>query len=471
MQNKWPVVTLGELIEDKKAFLQTGPFGTALKAAEYSKTGVPLISVREVREGFFQVEDKTPRVDQHTIERLPKFVLNKGDIVFGRKGGVERNALVSSAEEGWFLGSDGIFLRLSDVEDAEFISYVLRSPATKAWLLQNCEGTTMPSLNQKILSRLPVFYPPSFEKRKIAQILKQFDKKISLNRQTNQTLENMAQALFKSWFVDFDPVIDNALAAGNSIPEALQKCAEQRRALREAASLDKQAPAPLPEAIRQLFPASFVFDAEMGWIPEGWEVGTFSKVANHVRANIKPENINDDDIYVGLEHIGKKQIFLSDHGAGAEVESNKSGLMENDLLFGKLRPYFHKVCLAPKDGVCSTDILVFRAKTSCYHSFMALTAYTESFVEYANLRSTGTRMPRASAKDLLAYQLVLPPENLAETFEKMIQPMWDKGFSVVFSNDKLAKLRDTLLPKLISGELRLSPEASEAQQQTEAAVA
>ena len=113
-------------------------------------------------------------------------------------------------------------------------------------------------LNSSLASRF-------YEQKAIAHILGTLDDKIELNRQMNATLEAMAQALFKSWFVDFDPVIDNALAAGNSIPEPLQAKAEVRAALGDQRK-------PLPEAIQKQFPSRFVFSEEMGWIPEGWEV-------------------------------------------------------------------------------------------------------------------------------------------------------------------------------------------------------
>lgn len=152
--------------------------------------------------------------------------------------------------------------------------------------------------------------------------------------------------------------------------------------------------------------------------------------------------------------MGRKNLFISDAGIGADVASNKSCFEAHDLLFGKLRPYFHKVALAPSNGICSTDILVFKARANYLHSFMTLTANTEEFVEYANLRSTGTRMPRASAKDILGYLVAIPDPNILEVFEKTVSVYWDKGYWGVRQNLQLTKLRDTLLPKLISGEIK-----------------
>ncbi|MGB5685178.1 MAG: hypothetical protein WBM35_05170, partial [Candidatus Electrothrix sp.] len=181
----------------------------------------------------------------------------------------------------------------------------------------------------------------------------------------------------------------------------------------------------------------------------------FADIARHVRSSVKADEVEGYDFYVGLEHIGKKNLFLYNNGSGASVSSNKSGFEKGDLLFGKLRPYFHKVCIAPCQGICSTDILAFRAKSNSLHSYMTLTAFTEKFVDYANLRSTGTRMPRASVKDMLAYAIPLPSGELLGSFDCILAPMWKKGMESVKNGHKLSDLRDTLLPKLLSGQLRI----------------
>ncbi len=419
MGSEWKECLLGDLVELKR--------GYDLPKKQRIKGSVPIISSSGISDFHADSKVKGPGV------------------VTGRYGTI--GEVFYTNKEFWPLNTT-LYVKDFKGNDPKFIYYFLKTIPYHLY----SDKAAVPGVNRNHL-HLAVVKAPACkeEQKKLGQLLEDFDNKIELNRQTNQILEQMAQALFKSWFVDFDPVIDNALAAGNPIPPALAARAESRKSLQGSADNTPQ----LPEHIRALFPDSFIHHPDRGWIPVGWEVTTFSHIASHVRMNIKSENISDDDIYVGLEHIGRKQIFLANHGVGEKVESNKSGFKQNDLLFGKLRPYFHKVCLAPMDGICSTDILVFRAKEKCFHSFVALNAYTDSFVEYANLRSTGTRMPRASAKDMLAYQLVLPQEKLAEVFENIIQPIWDKGFSSVFSNDELAKLRDTLLPKLISGELRL----------------
>ena len=463
MANEWPVVTLGELIENKEAFLQTGPFGTALKAAEYSKSGVPLISVREIREGYIHIGNETPRVDEHTTKRLPKFVLRKGDIVFGRKGGVERNALITEAENGWFLGSDGIFLRLQNVEDAEFISYVMRSSATKTWLLQHCEGTTMPSLNQKILSRLPVFYPSSSVKKKVSNVLGQLDKKIQLNRQTNQTLEAMAQALFKSWFVDFDPVIDNALAAGHEIPEPLQARAEQRKALL-ADDASPERVQPLPTSIRQLFPNRFVRDAEMGWIPEGWE----STVVGHtfdMTMGQSPPGSTYNEAGEGLPFFQGKADFGFRFPSNRVYCSAPKRLAEKGQTLISVRAPVGTANIAAMGCSIGRGVAAVQHKSGStsftYYAMRQMAALFEKF------NGEGTVFGSINKKDFNALPHLEPASSVVSAFTNIARPMDDKIETNTCGINELSKLRDTLLPKLISGELRL-PDATQAEQQLEA---
>jgi type I restriction enzyme S subunit len=155
------------------ATIKTGPFGTLLKASEYSEgDGVPVVSVGEIREGFLMITDHTPRVSARVTRRLPQYVLKKGDIVFGRKGGVERSALIRQQQDGWFLGSDGMSVRpLGDCHD-EYLALQFQSPRIQGWLLQNAIGTTMSSLNQGILEKVLVALPPTRgEQEAIAEAL------------------------------------------------------------------------------------------------------------------------------------------------------------------------------------------------------------------------------------------------------------------------------------------------------------
>lgn len=438
MVNKWRLEELAELAE---------VIDSRHKTPKYSESGYPMVRVVDVNGGALRLKD-TKRVSQEVYDdfsrgRDPEV----GDLVITRVGTYGTVSYVNSDDK-FCLGQNTAFI-IPKI-NSRFLYYQLISPLVKNQIEQYVVGAVQKTISLKNIRGLLINLPSDKEQKAIAHILGTLDNKIELNRQMNETLEAMAQALFKSWFVDFDPVIDNALLKGKAIPEPLKERAELRQAQLDS---DK---ANTNSEINELFPSEFEFTEELGWIPKGWSVGTLSEIAHHVRDNVKADDIKDNDIYVGLEHIDRKNIFLSNYGAGDDITSNKSAFKESDILFGKLRPYFHKVCIAPYQGVCSTDILVFRPKNNEFSGYLTLTLSTEKLVEYANMRSTGTRMPRANAKDILSYHIPIIPTQLAHKFNQITSDLFNKGLSHQDENETLAKLRDTLLPKLMSGELRIA---------------
>jgi type I restriction enzyme S subunit len=287
-------------------------------------------------------------------------------------------------------------------------------------------GSAQPSLNRNFVHPIAVLVPPLSEQRAIAGLLGELDDKIELNRRMNETLESIAQSLFKSWFVDFDPV--RARAEGR----------------------DPGLPKPVAEA----FPARFV-NSEAGEIPEGWTVGAIGDISRHQRRGVRPDEIEPDSPYIALEHMPKRSIALSNWGTTNGLESSKFCFEAGEILFGKLRPYFHKVGVAPIDGVCSTDIVVISPKSDAWFCYLLGHVSSDAFVEYTNATSIGTKMPRTSWSDMARYSIVLPSEAVAEEFAARTHPAVDRIVAGVHESHTLAAVRDALLPKLISGELRL----------------
>jgi type I restriction enzyme S subunit len=197
----WRECKLGDLINHNIAELQTGPFGTMLQASEYKPSGIPVIAVQDIGQNRFNTE-KLNYIDDTTVKRLERYKVQKDDIIFGRKGAVDRRAIVTDKEVGWIQGSDCIRLRLTGEIDSKFISYYLGSQKMKDWLFQYSHGATMPSLNQEILALIPLFLPPLPEQKAIASILSSLDDKIDLLHRQNKTLEAMAETLFRQWFVE-----------------------------------------------------------------------------------------------------------------------------------------------------------------------------------------------------------------------------------------------------------------------------
>ncbi|EGQ7646827.1 TPA: restriction endonuclease subunit S [Vibrio alginolyticus] len=414
MSFDWTDETLGDLISRDEAHLQTGPFGTALKASEYSEDGVPLISVREIREGFLQIVEDTPRVCEATTQRLPKFLLQQGDIVFGRKGAVDRNAVISFEQEGWFLGSDGIRLRLSNKYDSLFFSYLMRSSATRAWLLQNSEGTTMLSLNQKTLARVPVRYPTVEIQKRISTQLRTLDDKITLNIKINQTLEQMAQAIFKSWFVDFDPV---------------------------KAKMNGEQPEGMDAATASLFPEKLV-ESELGLIPDGWEVKPFSEWVKITKGkNITKKTIVDGDVPVVAGGL-KPAYFHNAHNVdGPAITISASGANA-----GYVNLYFENIWASDCSYISQSTTPLF------FLQYVALRYNQKKIFDM----QTGAAQPHIYPRDFERLMIVVPNEELCRKLEEVFASFFRTVANNKQQNIDLAALRDTLLPKLLSGEIELA---------------
>ena len=246
----WEHTTLGVACERGGGDIQTGPFGSQLHAADYVSVGIPSIMPQNIGDNRI-IEDGIARITPEDAKRLSRYLVRKGDIVYSRRGDVERRALVRDKEDGWLCGTGCLRVRLGKQgPDSRFATYYLGHPGVREWITRHAHGATMPNLNTSILAACPFVVPPLSEQRTIANILGTLDDKIELNRRMNETLEAMARALFKSWFVDFDPV--RAKTAG-----------------RDTA---------LPKHLADLFPDSFE-DSELGEIPKGWGVGSILKHA------------------------------------------------------------------------------------------------------------------------------------------------------------------------------------------------
>jgi type I restriction enzyme S subunit len=196
-------------------------------------------------------------------------------------------------------------------------------------------------------------------------------------------------------------------------------------------------------------------ETELGEVPKGWRVGTLGDIADNTRRGIQPDDIEPHTPYIGLEHMPRKNIALADWDYADNIDSNKYLFNKGDILFGKLRPYFHKVGITAVDGVCSTDILVIAPKQPMWYGLVLFHISSVELVDHADATSTGTRMPRTNWDDLARFQIMLPPNNIAQKFTENILPLIQKMQDNILQSRTLAALRDALLPKLMSGEIRV----------------
>lgn len=295
--------------------------------------------------------------------------------------------------------------------------YWFCSPHSKKLILNLDIGGVQPSVKVPHLLEQKVKFPAKSEQKAIAAVLGSLDDKIELLREQNETLEALAQTLFKRWFIDFNFPDKN----GNPFKDSGGK----------------------------------MIASELGEIPDGWQVAELKDIVTQEKQAVRTESITDNTKYVGLEHILRKHLQLADHGWGKDVSSNKSGFSRGDILFGKLRPYFHKVCVAPFDGICSTDILVLNVHKKHWYSFALMHVYSERLIEFVTLASTGTKMPRTNFSEIGRFRIPLPSEPMAESFNEACSKLLAKGSCNTEQIEILTQLRDTLLPKLMKGEIRV----------------
>jgi len=319
------------------------------------------------------------------------------------------------------------------------------------------EGSTgQTELSRARLGEIRVPVPESRdEQRAIARILGTLDDKIELCRRMNETLEAMAQALFKSWFVDFDPVVVNAIKAGNPIPEKFAQ---------RAAWYGRGMPRPddalgLPDHILRLFPARFV-DSELGPIPEGWEVKALGKIASLETEAILPK---DDPVTV-WEHYS---IPAFDEGrmpkyeSGATIRSAKYKVPKSCVLVSKLNPQIPRIWLPDvvdqTHAVCSTEFLPLVPSRMKWRSLLyeiVRSDVIQEKIRAAATGSTGSRQ-RVRPETVTSTPMILASETLVDLLCEHLSVLQDLVLENQRQSRTLAALRDTLLPKLISGELRV----------------
>ena len=399
--------SLGDLC-DQESGVQTGPFGSQLHQKDYVLVGTPILTVEHLGENRVTHQD-IPRVTDHDRERLSKYILRKGDIVFSRVGSVDRRALVSEAEEGWLFSGRCLRVRPDPNKiDPGYLSYFFGLPSFQEYVRSIAVGATMPSLNTKILSDVVIVHPSLPEQRAIAHVLGTLDDKIELNRRINEILEEMARALFKSWFVDFDPV----------------------RAKMEGRDTD------LPKHIADLFPDRMA-ESKLGEIPEGWEVTTLGKLIELAYGKaLKAENRKKGTIPV---YGSNGQVGWHDEklvtGPGIVVgRKGNPGVIKwvhNDFF-----PIDTAFYVVPRN---TNQRMIFL--------FFALTTQDLPSV------SADSAVPGLNRN--LAYMNIqlIPDKMVIKEFSNYAYTIFSYRHHLEKASLALATMRDELLPKLILGEL------------------
>lgn len=439
-QDNWGLTTLGKVAD----FINGDRGKNYPSPLDRVKVGVPFINTGHIEPNGHLSNERMDYISRERFDLLGSGKVKCGDIVYCLRGSTIGKLARNHYKEGAIASSLAI-VRAKPNADQDFLYYFLASPRGQALAKEHDNGSAQPNLSAKSLGNYPLQLPPLIEQKSIAHILGTLDDKIELNRRMNETLEAMAQALFKSWFVDFDPVIDKALAAGNPIPKPFQKRAEVRRALG-----DKRKP--LPEEIQKQFPSQFVFTEEMGWIPEGWEVTTIG---------------NEFDVTMGQSPPGNT---YNENGEGIPFFQGRAD-------FGFRYPSNRVYCTTPKRMAAKGDTLVsvrapvgdvnMAADACCIGRGVSASRHksgSRSYTYYSMLQlrehfkvyeAEGTVFGSINKRDFNELPQLAFASNLVESYERYAGPMDQKISNNTQVINMVSQFRDTLLPKLISGELRI----------------
>jgi type I restriction enzyme S subunit len=351
------------------------------------------ITQAQQREGTFPVISSSGVTSHHD-----EFKVNGPGVVIGRKGTL---GSIHFTDVDYWPHDTTLWSKRLNGNNPRFVFYYLHTLDFRRFDV----GNSNPTLNRNHIHDIPVRIPPIPAQDEISAVLLAYDDLMENNRRRMALLEESARLLYREWFV------------------------------------------------RLRFPGHEHARITNG-IPEGWERMTLGDICADFRETVSPDALEPDTPYIGLEHIPRRSISLTEWGTAEVVTSTKLRYKTGDILFGKIRPYFHKVGIAFTDGVTSSDAIVIRPNTDELRSLVLMVVSSDEFVaEASQTMREGSKMPRADWKHMIKYPVALPPPGFLADFTETVAAITDQLRNLCFQNQKLRAARDLLLPKLMSGEI------------------
>ncbi len=342
----------------------------------------------------------------------PEIMLNSGDIVLVKTGSsIGRTAYIRRIDHPMTLNPQFVVLKNININPI-FLAYVVKTPHFQALLKTITVGSAIPTLSQKNLGNLKIHIPNKQYQFKVASLLKSLDDKIEVNRRINNNLEQQAQALFKSWFVDFEPFKDQ-----------------------------------------------FFVESEFGMIPQGWKVATLGEIGEVVGGSTpskaKPEYYTDH----GIAWLTPKDLSVSNakFTAKGEFDITQEGydscstklMPKGTVLFSSRAPIGY-ITIA-KNDICTNQ--GFKSVVPKYAGTAFIYCYLKSATPDIENKATGSTFKEASGSFMKSLQLIIAPKDIMNAFEECLKPLFAEQKCVEDESRRLAELRDSLLPRLMSGEL------------------
>ena len=424
MANEWASVPLVELNT-------TPPTYGVVQPGQVKKDGVPMLRVNNFQGHSLNLVE-VMRIAPEVEAKYERTRIQAGDVLITIVGSVGQVAIVSDELSGWNIARAVAMIRPKKPSLSRWISLVLRSPDAQYQLGVAANTTVQTTINLKDLRQLRIPFPDESERSSIAHILGTLDDKIELNRKQNETLEAMARALFKAWFVDFEPVrakLEGRWQRGQSLPG-------------------------LPAHLYDLFPERLA-ESELGEIPEGWEMRSLDSIANYLNGlalqKFPPESETEFLPVIKIAQLRAGNTNGADK-ASTQIKPEYV-VVDGDVLFSWSGSLEVEVWNGGRGALNQHLFKVTSNEVPKWFYFFATRQHLSDFRAIA--AGKATTMGHIQRKHLTDARIAVAPPESMKQFDAVIASQFDRLVSNAQQSRSLAQLRDTLLPKLISGELRI----------------
>ncbi|TQV87562.1 restriction endonuclease subunit S [Aliikangiella coralliicola] len=453
------VSTIGDIAQ-----VFDGPHATPKKIEE----GPYFLSISSLEKGALDLS-KSAHVSEEDFKKWTKRVTPKeGDVLFSYETRLGDAALMLPGITACLGRRMGLLRPNREKVIPEYLLYAYLSPAFQETIRANTiHGATVDRIALKEMPSFEIRIPPIDEQKRTVEVLKALDAKIELNRQTNQTLEQIAQAIFRSWFVDFDPTRAKiaakqsgqdperaAMAAisGKSLEEINRLCEEhdEHGSTNVAGAGSAGATLKQLKETAALFPDALV-DSELGEIPAGWGTGKLSDLAEFKRERFEVSELTFEN-YISTENMLENKSGITRASSLPKVKTVPR-FEKGDILVSNIRPYFKKIWLAHFEGGRSGDVLGFKCKEPDQVEYLYNFLYQDSFFEFMMLTSKGAKMPRGDKNAIQGLEIILPSNELRKRYSSLVKFFYPKSYELVRESETLKNIRNMLLPKLLSGDI------------------
>ena len=417
-------ISLGSIAE-----LKTGPFGTQLHANEYVAEGIPVINVRNIGYGEI-IDNDLDMVSRETLSRLSEHTLKENDIVFGRKGSIDRHAFIDNRYDGWMQGSDCIRVRIHDNEiNPKYVSHYLKLDSVKKQLINGAVGSTMPSMNTDILKSIVISVPSKEKQDAIEAVFSSIEQKIGINTSICSDLESMAKLLYDYWFVQFDFPDEN----GRPYKSSGGKMVWNEKLKKE--------------------------------IPEGWEVASIGSkcqcLLGGTPSRDKKEYWGGSINWINSGAVNEFRISSSTETITEKgLENTSTYLMpRNTTVLAITGATLGQVSIL-NISACANQSVVGILETKEVPTEFIYPSVVSSMKSLMN-QQTGAAQPHVNKQDIMGMMFAFPPTNIMEEYVSAVKGLYETILERCLENQQLTSLRDFLLPMLMNGQVKVADNTNE----------